>query len=188
MVFVRNPVIDENVAKYINIGLITLIFLHFAAYFAAREIFLLAGINGGEQTRLANMVSGAIITVFLTALVIFIFRKYFKNHLSFKGSWGEKLVGLIIILHIFLGFAAIGATAGFEDKTLKSVVYAKYFAGLFSFEENPAGHLENLSWITLSHLLLGYSLLAVLPFTKVIDMTMQIPLRWRRGGRHGRTG
>ncbi|MCL2567081.1 MAG: respiratory nitrate reductase subunit gamma [Alphaproteobacteria bacterium] len=168
VIYAQRP-LDNNIAKYINIGIITLVFLHFAVYFAAREIFLLAGISGNLQNK-ANMISGLVITIFLTCLVIVVGRKYFKNQLSFKGGLAEKLVSFIIILHIFLGFAAIGASVSLEDKALKNLSFSKYFTALFSFKENPSKYLENLKWLTLSHLLLGYSLLAVLPFTKLINI------------------
>ncbi|MDR0483733.1 MAG: respiratory nitrate reductase subunit gamma [Alphaproteobacteria bacterium] len=161
---------DENIAKYVNMGIITLVFLHFAGYFVAREIFLLIGLSGDLQSKLARMVSGLIVAFFLTYIVIVICKKYFKNQVSFKGSIGEKIMSLIIVLHILLGFLAIGASTTLEDKALKSIGFSNYFNALFSFKKNPSQYLENLKWLTLSHLLLGYSLIAVLPFTRIIDM------------------
>ncbi len=161
---------EKSISQSINIGVITLIFLHFAGYFFAREVFILVGLSDGLQTKLSNMISGLITTFFLTYIVIVICKKYFKQHMSFKGSWAEKGMSLIIIFHILLGFLAIGSTTGMEVKELKTISFNNYFSGLFSFSENPSQHLSNLTWMTLSHLILGYSLIATLPFTKVIDI------------------
>lgn len=161
---------EKNISQSINIGVITLIFLHFAGYFIARELFMLIGLSEGLQSRLSSMFAGIITTFFLTYLVIVICKKYFKQHMSFKGSWAEKGMSLIIILHIFLGFLAIGATTSLEEKAVKSIGFSNYFSGLFSFAQNPSQYLVELKWITLSHLILGYSLIATLPFTKVIDL------------------
>lgn len=161
---------EKNISQSINIGVITLIFLHFAGYFIARELFMLIGLSDGMQSKLSSMFAGLITTFFLTYLVIAICKKYFKQHMSFKGSWAEKGMSLIIILHVFLGFLAIGATTGSEEKVIKSIGFNNYFSGLFSFAKNPSQHLAELKWITLSHLILGYSLIATLPFTKIIDL------------------
>jgi len=161
---------EKNISQSINIGVITLIFLHFAGYFIARELFMLIGLSDGMQSKLSSMFAGLITTFFLTYLVIAICKKYFKQNMSFKGSWAEKGMSLIIILHIFLGFLAIGATTGGEEKVIKSIGFNNYFSGLFSFAQNPSQHLTELKWITLVHLILGYSLIATLPFTKIIDL------------------
>lgn len=161
---------ENNISQSINMGVITLIFLHFAGYFVARELFMLIGLSEGLQSRLSSMFAGLVTTFFLTYLVIVICKKYFKQHMSFKGSWAEKGMSLIIILHIFLGFLAIGATTGAEEKAIKSLGFSNYFSGLFTFAENPSQYLLDLKWMTLSHLILGYSLIATLPFTKVIDI------------------
>lgn len=161
---------EKNISQSINIGVITLIFLHFVGYFIARELFMLVGLSDGLQSKLSGMITGLITTFVLTYLVIVIAKKYFKQNMSFKGSWAEKGMSLIIILHIFLGFLAIGSTTGMDAKELKAISFGNYFNGLFSFAENPSQYLSELSWMTLSHLILGYSLIATLPFTRVIDI------------------
>ncbi len=163
---------DKSLSKTINIGLLTIVFIHFAGYFIAREIFIFIGISGKVQESMAHISSGIITTIILTYIVVVICTRYLKQKLSFGGSKSEKFMYVIIVAHILLGFFAIALIGDGDMKVSKYSSIKHYLKDLTRFNLDAYKHLDQMNWITLTHMTLGLTLLLVFPFTRIIDQVV----------------
>ncbi len=152
-----------------------LILLHFIGYGLIKGVFTLFGVSGSKLNNLTVLIEGIIIALFLTILTYKFFNSKIKQNIDFSKNTANKLMIILIIIHIFAGYVGIMFIQDEFSKQTTSIALAKYYNALFSFNTNAYVYLLPLKYITLTHLLLGFLFLALLPHTKVIEDIITIP-------------
>ncbi len=152
-----------------------LILLHFIGYTVIKGFFTLFGVHGKRLNNLTILIEGMVIAIFLTILTYKFFNTKIKQSVLCYKSVANKLMLVLIIIHIFAGYVGIMFIQdGFSKQTV-STMLAKYYKDLFSFNTNAYVYLLHVNYITLTHLLLGFLFLALLPYTKIIEDIITMP-------------
>ncbi len=154
-----------------------LILLHFIGYAVIKGTFTLFGVSGDRLKNLTVLVEGIVIALFLT----FITYKIFKNKIGQSASItnnniANKLMIMLIIIHIFAGYIGIMFIQDGLSKQTTSLMLAKYYNSLFAFNPQAYVYLSDLSYITLTHLTLGFLFLGLIPYTKIIEDIITMPV------------
>lgn len=162
----------SNSIKYI----LYLVLLHFAGYIVIKLAFILFGISGNKLNNITTLVQGIIIAILLTILTYKAVYKRIKQNINIVNNIYNNLLLILVIIHIFAGYIGIMFINDELDKQTTSNMLANYYNSLLSLDMNSYTYLLNLNFITLTHLVLGFLFLALIPYTEIIEDILMAPV------------
>lgn len=163
---------QNNSIKYI----IYLILLHFVGYIVIKFAFIVLGISGNKINNLTVLIQGIIIAIFLTILTYKAVYNRIKKSINIVSNIYNNLLLILVIIHIFAGYIGIMFINDELDKQTTSIMLANYYNSLLYFNMNSYTYLLNLNLITLTHLVLGFLFLALIPYTQIIEDILMLPV------------
>ena len=124
---------------------------------------------------LAIIMGGAAGIVALAGITLMMVRRFTNERVSVRSSFADKAIVVLIFVQILTGLLGTYVTS---QSPLESYMTIDHWAqGLFIFKPDSWIHLLDTSLIHKIHILLGFLIVIVFPFTKLMHM-VATPLQY----------
>lgn len=121
--------------------------------------------------QLLAMVAGGIFGLMcLVGLAMLIRRRFTNERVKAQSSFGDKAVLILLLAQLLLGLISIFVSAGHMDgHTMVALANWVQSGWTFSTFEAYEG-MANVSWIYKLHIILGFTILLLVPFTRLVHV------------------
>lgn len=164
-----------------HVGVLVIFAGHFFGLLTPIEVFDALGVGHGEKQLLAAVGGGVAGVMALIGGIMLAHRRLSDPRVRATTTFADTAIILILIVQLILGLA----TVPLSFQHLDGVEMAKLMAwanGIFIFDGNAAGYIEEVNIIFKAHIVLGLTIFVLFPFTRLVHM-LSAPVRylWRPG-------
>ncbi|MBI2255492.1 MAG: respiratory nitrate reductase subunit gamma [Proteobacteria bacterium] len=151
-----------------HVGILLLLMGHFAGLLTPHEIY--TQFVTVEQKQLIAMTAGGIFgTICFIGLTILIHRRLTDARIRATSATMDIAIVLLIWAQLVLGLISIYASAHHLDGGVM-LILAEYCQRLITFREVDVTAIAGISWVYQAHLLLGFTLFLVFPFSRLVHI------------------
>ncbi len=127
-------------------------------------------ISSSAKQLLAMVAGGVFGLMCLAGLAMLIHRRLTNDRVSIQSSFGDKLVLVLLLAQVGLGLISIFVSAGHMDgKTMVALANWVQSGWTFSTFEAYEG-MAHVSWVYKLHIILGFTIVLVVPFTRLVHV------------------
>lgn len=132
------------------------------------------------QKQLLAMVAGGIFgLVCLVGLVILLIRRLFNPRVCETGTRGDTVMLVLLLAQLLLGLYTIVASSHHMDGSVMLLLgeWAQY---IVTFRGGAADFVTGVSWSYKAHMILGITLILIVPFTRLVHVwSIPVSYLWR---------
>ncbi len=151
-----------------HIGILLLFLGHLAGLLTPHEIYTV--FVSVEQKQLLAMVAGGIFgTLCFIGLTLLIHRRLTDPRIRATSTKMDIFVVLLIWVQLVLGLYSIYASSHHLDGSVM-LVLAEYCQRLVTFRGLDVNLLADLPWVYKAHLVLGFTIFLVFPFSRLVHI------------------
>ena len=151
-----------------HVGILLLFLGHLAGLLTPHGVY--ARFISVEDKQLLAMVAGGIFgTLCFIGLTILIHRRLTDPRVRATSSSMDIAVVILIWLQLVLGLISIYYSAGHPDGGVM-LILAEYCQRLLTFRALEVDTLAGLPWVYKAHLVLGFTLFLVFPFSRLVHI------------------
>ncbi|NRR32490.1 respiratory nitrate reductase subunit gamma [Oxalobacteraceae bacterium] len=152
-----------------HVGVLGLFFGHAAGLLTPVWVWDALGVSHGLKQLVAMLAGGVMGTVTLIGLLMLLARRFCNARVRAAGTFRDQLVLLWILATLLLGLFSIFASAGHMDGHVM-VLLMSWAQHLLTFRGDAAGFIVDAPLVFKLHLLMGMSLFAIFPFTRLVHV------------------
>jgi nitrate reductase gamma subunit len=157
-------------------GIIFLFFGHFIGLLMPHALYPYFGLTPTSKQLLA-MVSGGIAGVAaLVGATILLHRRLFHRLVRAQSLRGDKFILILLYLQLLLGIATIPFSAQHLNGS-EMLILADWAQHIVTFRGDASAFLASADWVFKLHLILGLTIFAVFPFTRLVHI-WSVPYRY----------
>ncbi|WP_103035352.1 respiratory nitrate reductase subunit gamma [Castellaniella caeni] len=151
-----------------HVGILTVVLGHFAG-------FLTPGwaidwlLSPAQHQWLAMVVGGLAGALALVGIVLLIMRRLGDARVRRNSRGWDITIVLMLLLQLLLGLATVPLSAQHLDGAMFERLCA-YVQGIVYFQGNVAALLQGTPWVYQVHILLGFTIFLVSPFTRMVHV------------------
>ena len=151
-----------------HIGILLLFLGHLAGLLTPHEVYTL--FVSVEQKQLLAMIAGGIFgTLCFIGLTLLIHRRLTDPRIRATSTKMDIFVVLLIWVQLVLGLYSIYASSHHLDGSVM-LVLAEYCQRLVTFRGLDVNYLADLPWVYKAHLVLGFTIFLVFPFSRLVHI------------------
>ncbi len=151
-----------------HIGILLLFLGHLAGLLTPHEVYTM--FVTVEQKQLLAMVAGGIFgTLCFIGLTLLIHRRLTDPRIRATSTKMDIFVVLLIWVQLVLGLYSIYASSHHLDGSVM-LVLAEYCQRLVTFRGLDVNYLADLPWVYKAHLVLGFTIFLVFPFSRLVHI------------------
>ncbi len=151
-----------------HVGILLLFLGHFAGLLTPHEIY--TRFVTVEQKQLLAMIAGGIFgTLCFIGLTLLIHRRLTDARIRATSSRMDIAVVLLIWAQLVLGLISIYSSTHHLDGSVM-IILAEYCQRLVTFRALEVHVLADLPWVYKAHLILGFTLFLVFPFSRLVHI------------------
>ena len=151
-----------------HIGILLLFLGHLAGLLTPHEVYTL--FVSVEQKQLLAMIAGGIFgTLCFIGLTLLIHRRLTDPRIRATSTKMDIFVVLLIWVQLVLGLYSIYASSHHLDGSVM-LVLAEYCQRLVTFRGLDVNLLADLPWVYKAHLVLGFTIFLVFPFSRLVHI------------------
>lgn len=151
-----------------HVGILLLFMGHFAGLLTPHEVY--TQLVTVEQKQLIAMTAGGIFgTICFIGLTILIHRRLTDSRIRATSSRMDIAIVLLIWAQLVLGLISIYSSSHHLDGGVM-LILAEYCQHLLTFREVDVAAIAGISWVYQAHLLLGFTLFLVFPFSRLVHI------------------
>ena len=151
-----------------HLGILLLFLGHFAGLLTPHEVYT-AFISVQAKQMLAMVAGGVFGTLAFVGLTVLIYRRLTDPRIRKTSSRMDIAVVLLIWAQLVLGLISIYYSAGHPDGGVM-LILAEYCQRLVTFRALDVAALDPLPWVYKAHLVLGFTLFLVFPFSRLVHI------------------
>ncbi len=151
-----------------HIGILLLFLGHLAGLLTPHEVYTL--FVSVEQKQLLAMIAGGVFgTLCFIGLTLLIHRRLTDSRIRATSSRMDIFVVLLIWVQLVLGLYSIYASSHHLDGSVM-LILAEYCQRLVTFRGLEVDVLAGLPWVYKAHLVLGFTIFLVFPFSRLVHI------------------
>ncbi len=151
-----------------HIGILLLFLGHLAGLLTPHEVYTL--FVSVEQKQLLAMIAGGVFgTLCFIGLTLLIHRRLTDPRIRATSSRMDIFVVLLIWVQLVLGLYSIYASSHHLDGSVM-LILAEYCQRLVTFRGLEVDVLAGLPWVYKAHLVLGFTIFLVFPFSRLVHI------------------
>ncbi|MBL8710507.1 MAG: respiratory nitrate reductase subunit gamma [Rhodospirillaceae bacterium] len=151
-----------------HIGILLLFLGHAAGLLTPHQVYEVF-MTAAQKQALAMIAGGVFGTICFIGLTLLIHRRLTDPRIRATSSSMDIAIVLIIWLQLVLGLVSIYYSGQHMDGGVM-VVLADYCQRLLTFRALDVGAIASVSWVYQAHLLLGFTLFLVFPFSRLVHI------------------
>lgn len=172
--FLSNDKMIKWGSPFFHFAVIGVFFGHIFGLLAPEPLYIWLMSNETKRL-LAIIMGGAAGIVALAGITLMMVRRFTNERVSVRSSFADKAIVVLIFVQILTGLLGTYVTS---QSPLESYMTIDHWAqGLFIFKPDSWIHLLDTSLIHKIHILLGFLIVIVFPFTKLMHM-VATPLQY----------
>ena len=172
--FLSNDKMIKWGSPLFHFAVIGVFFGHIFGLLAPEPLYIWLMSNETKRL-LAIIMGGAAGIVALAGITLMMVRRFTNERVSVRSSFADKAIVVLIFVQILTGLLGTYVTS---QSPLESYMTIDHWAqGLFIFKPDSWIHLLDTSLIHKIHILLGFLIVIVFPFTKLMHM-VATPLQY----------
>jgi nitrate reductase gamma subunit len=152
-----------------HIGILGIFFGHLVGLLTPAAVWHAIGVTATMKQVTAMVAGGAAGLMCLVGLVLLIHRRLSDARIRVNSRRMDIVILLLFLAQLLLGLASIFVSAGHLDGA-EMLKLMQYVQGIVTFQGGAAGALAGVHWIFKLHLLLGFTLFLVFPFTRLVHI------------------
>lgn len=152
-----------------HIGIIGLFFGHAAGLLTPVWVWDTLGVSHGAKQMVAMVAGGMMGAVCLAGILILLVRRFTNDRLLAVTTFKDKVVMLWILATLLLGLSSIVASASHTDGHMM-VQLMNWAQHIVTFRGDAAQFILDAPLVFKLHLLMGMSLFAIFPFTRLVHV------------------
>lgn len=152
-----------------HVGMLGIVGGHLVGMLTPHSIYV-HFITSGQKQVLAMVAGGGSGLLIVAGLVLIIRRRFTDPRVSKTSSFGDKAIVILLLAQVLLGLLTVLFSFGHLDGHAMEGI-GEYFQSGFTFS-TFAGyeHIKNLEWVYKLHIILGFTIMLVVPFTRLVHM------------------
>jgi len=152
-----------------HIGILGIFFGHLVGLLTPAAVWHAIGVTATMKQVTAMVAGGAAGLMCLVGLVLLMHRRLSDVRIRVNSRRMDIAILVLFLAQLLLGLASIFVSAGHLDgaEMLKLMAYVQ---GIVTFQGGAASALTGVHWIFKLHLLLGFTLFLVFPFTRLVHV------------------
>ena len=150
-------------------GIVMILLGHFAGLLTPPVVYHTFGLTAAMKQLLAIIVGGAAGTICLIGLALLIYRHAADARIRATSSRMDIFVLLLLAVQVLLGLASLPVSMSHMDGS-QMLVLCEWAQRIVSMRGGAAQLIAGVHWIFKLHLFFGISLLAVLPFSRLVHI------------------
>ncbi len=164
-----------------HVGILVIFFGHLVGLLAPVWMFEMVGISPAAKKMMAMVVGGGAGVMALIGGAMLLQRRLGDPRVRATSSFGDTAILALLLAQLVVGLGTILFSLQHLDgqMMLQTMAWAQ---GIVTFQAGAADYIIYASWMTKLHLLLGFTIFLVFPFTRLVHM-LSVPVRyiWRPG-------
>jgi nitrate reductase gamma subunit len=152
-----------------HLGILGIFFGHLGGLLTPAAVWHVIGVTPAQK-QLTAMVAGGIAGILcFVGLAMLIQRRLFDSRIRVTSRTMDIVILLLFLAQLLLGLGSIFVSANHLDggEMLKLMDYVQ---GIVTFRAGAADSLSAVHWIFKAHLLLGFTIFLVFPFTRLVHV------------------
>lgn len=152
-----------------HFGLVGLFFGHFFGLFTPHWLYESFGLTSGTKQIIEIMAGFIVSPITLIGIGILLWRRIYDPQVRAISTRADIMALLVIALQVLLGFATISQSIHHLDGSVL-IQLCGWTQGLVLLDIPGWQVMAHQHWIYKAHITLGFILIALLPFTKLIHI------------------
>ncbi|MBV6423109.1 MAG: Respiratory nitrate reductase 2 gamma chain [Steroidobacteraceae bacterium] len=149
-------------------GVIVVVLGHFGGFLMPHSLVMWL-MSPAQHQLLAMLVGGIAGTIALIGLTILVHRRFYYRRIRGNSRKWDITIILVLWLQLALGVATVPMSAQHMDGALFERLVA-YVQGVVLFRGDNAALLQGTPWAYQLHILLGFTIFLVSPFTRMVHI------------------
>lgn len=152
-----------------HVGILGLFFGHLGGLLTPLAVWEALGVSHTTKQLVAMSAGGLMGSMCLAGLLLLLHRRFSNDRLAVNSTWRDKLVLLWLLAVLLMGLSTIAVSAQHLDggEMVHLMTWAQHVVTL---QGDAAAQIAGVSWVFKVHLLLGMTLFAIFPFTRLVHV------------------
>ncbi|MCC7527015.1 MAG: respiratory nitrate reductase subunit gamma [Candidatus Melainabacteria bacterium] len=160
-------------------GILTLLAGHTIGLLTPPDIYHLLGLSTSAKQLLAVIVGGAAGTLCFAGLVILLWRRLTDARIRATSSRMDIAVLVLLLVQLVLGLMTIPVSLGHLDGA-QMLLLSEWAQRIVTFRSGAADLVLGVHWLFKAHLLVGITLVAAFPFSRLVHVfSAPVGYAWR---------
>lgn len=152
-----------------HIGMLGIVGGHLVGMLTPHAVYATV-ITSGQKQVLAMVAGGASGLLIVAGLALIIRRRFTNPRVSKTSSFADKAIVILLLIQVILGLLTILFSFGHLDGHAMEGI-GEYFQSGFTLN-TFAGyeHIKELEWVFKLHIISGFTIMLLVPFTRLVHM------------------
>ncbi len=159
-----------------HVGILVIFFGHLIGLLTPIQIFDALGISHGFKQTLAVVAGGIAGVVALIGGGMLFHRRWTDPRIRKTSSFADIGILALLLVQLVLGLGTIVVSLQHLDGH-EMTKFMSWALGIFTFDGQAAGYIEDVAWVFKLHLFLGLTIFLLFPFTRLVHM-LSAPVRY----------
>jgi nitrate reductase gamma subunit len=152
-----------------HLGILGIFFGHLVGLLTPAGVWHVIGVSAAQKQMTAMVAGGIAGALCLAGLLILFHRRLTDPRIRHTSRTMDVVILILFLAQLMLGLGSILVSAGHLDgaEMLKLMGYVQ---GIVTFRGGAAEAIANVHWVFKAHLLLGFTIFLVFPFTRLVHV------------------
>lgn len=162
-----------------HVGVLVIFFGHLIGLLTPIWVFDALGISHGAKQLLAIVAGGIAGVMALVGGALLLHRRMTDPRIRATSSFWDMAIMWLLMAQLVLGIGTIYVSLQHLDGE-EMVHFMSWAQGIFTFDPNAAGYIEDAALVFKLHLFLGLTIFLVFPFTRLVHILsgLAAPVRY----------
>ncbi len=156
-------------SNFFHIGIIVILAGHFVGLLTPHA-FYSPFIMARAKEVMAMTVGGIAGIICLIGLLILIQRRMLNPRLIANTSFGDMAILFLLLVQLLLGLATIPVSMHDDASATSMVSLSNWLQHLVIFSSDTGSYIINENWIYKAHVLVGFTIFLVFPFSRLVHI------------------
>ena len=152
-----------------HIGILGIFFGHLVGLLTPAGVWHVIGVTAAQKQMTAMVAGGAAGAMCLLGLLLLLHRRLSDPRVRATSRTMDIVVLVLFLGQLGLGLGSIAVSAGHLDGG-EMLRLMDYVQGIVTFRGGAAAGIAGVHWIFRAHLLLGFTIFLVFPFTRLVHI------------------
>jgi len=152
-----------------HLGILGIFFGHLVGLLMPPAVWHAIGVTAAQKQMTAMVAGGAAGAMCLAGLLILLHRRLSDPRIRTTGRTMDVVILVLFLAQLTLGLGSIFVSAGHLDGA-EMLKLMDYVQGIVTFRGGTAAGIAGVHWIFKLHILLGFTIFLVFPFTRLVHI------------------
>ncbi|MEO6263708.1 MAG: respiratory nitrate reductase subunit gamma [Luteimonas sp.] len=161
-----------------HVGVLAILGGHLIGLLTPHSVYE-AFITAPQKQLLAMVVGGVFGVLCFIGISILLVRRLFNPRVRATGTFGDTLVLVLLFAQLVLGMISIVVSTRHMDGSVM-IALGEWAQHIVTFRAGAADFITGVHWVYKAHVLLGLTLILIVPFTRLVHVwSIPVSYLWR---------